>query len=816
MYCNSNFFKKIILILLCLFAYAKIIAQSNEDCLTCHEDPTMTAVYQGKTISLGINKNTLYNSVHKNVHCVSCHKEAAVKDFPHKENLKPVDCGGCHAGFQEIVNNDVHHKLLNLPDTKAPNCKICHGTHNIVNPSTIANKALTICGKCHTVNKLSAPYHSTGVIENNCLNCHKKKDYRGTLSKSVHAKLKCSNCHGYVVNNLEKHRTLPKDEATTDCYLCHANIAAEHKESVHGLALSAGINEAAQCWDCHGTHDIRLVKNDSSKVSAKNLPATCGKCHDDTLFAQKHNFTVKNPCKMYSQSVHGKLSMSGDKTAPTCVTCHGVHNIKNRVMADSKISSITIPDLCGKCHSKITEEYKQSIHWIAVKKGVREAPSCNDCHSEHSIHAVNTVYKRAAIKKLQEETCEQCHENIMLSERYGIAGKNAKSYLDSYHGLAVSRGDTNAALCIDCHGVHNILPKFDKNSTINPNNITAACKKCHHDATETFARSYSHITDKKTSAGHIEGIVKSIYFWLIIIVIGGMIIHNLIILIYLIKEKYRAARNEILIPRLTKNELVQHTILFISFMILAGTGFQLKFPDSWWSHGLMHFGLNETARRIVHRSAAVIMIVLSVYHVIYLIITSRGRDVLRGLLPRFSDFTQAWNNVLYYLRLRKKEPEFGNYTYTEKLEYWALVWGTIIMGLTGFVLWFPTIVGNWAPIWFIKVSEIIHFYEAILATLAIVFWHWFFVILHPKEYPVSITVINGKMTFKHYKAEHKLKIEKVYKEWADMKAGKISEKKLSNFTKMVIAAIKKRGFDVDEFLQNEINLEENKENINEK
>ncbi|MFH0864914.1 MAG: cytochrome b/b6 domain-containing protein [Bacteroidota bacterium] len=787
------------------FGLNNSFAQTNDDCLMCHEDAFMTTTWQGKSISLFVNKAVLTGSVHKNLLCSKCHSDAAVAEFPHPEGLKAVECGSCHVGYQKIVNNDVHHKLLNLSADKAPTCKICHGTHNVTKPSEFADKAIAICGKCHAVDKLSAPYHTDDIVENNCLSCHKKKKYKSMLSKSVHAKLKCSNCHGYVINNLAEHRTKPVDEATKDCYLCHADIAAAHKESIHGLSLTEGIFEAAQCWDCHGAHDVYAVANDSSKVSVKNLPATCGKCHDNLALSHKYSFTVKNPGMMYSQSVHGKLSISGSKEAPSCMTCHGTHNIKSITQAESPISSINIPELCGKCHEKITKEYQESIHWIAVKKGVGQAPSCNDCHSDHNISAINTLDKRAEIKKIQEETCLQCHRNLLLSERYGMQGENAVSYQDSYHGLAANHGDTAAALCVDCHGIHNILPKYHKNSTIHPDNVTATCRKCHPDATEFFSKSYSHITDEDSSAGNIEDIVGNIYFWLIVIVIGCMFVHNLLILFYELKERYKKAKNEIRIPRFTTNELVQHTVLYVSFIVLAITGFQLKYPDSWWSEGLQYIGLSETVRQNIHRGSAVVMIALSFYHVIYLVITARGRDVLKGLLPRLSDITMAINNVLFYLRLRKKHPEFDNYNYIEKAEYWALIWGTIIMGLTGIVLWFPTIVGNWAPVWFIKVSEIIHFYEAILASLAIVFWHWFFVMFHPKEYPLSLTFIDGKMTVKHYKEEHKLKLRKVVKEWSEVKSGTRSEKKLSHFTKMFIASIKKAGMDVDEYFEKEFN-----------
>jgi hypothetical protein len=123
--------------------------------------------------------------------------------------------------------------------------------------------------------------------------------------------------------------------------------------------------------------------------------------------------------------------------------------------------------------------------------------------------------------------------------------------------------------------------------------------------------------------------------------------------------------------------------------------------------------------------------------------------------------------------------------------------------LTGIVLWFPTIVGNWAPVWFIKVSEIIHFYEAILATLAIIIWHWFFVMFHPKSYPLSFTIVDGKMTLQHYKEEHAAQVKKVYKEWTELKSGKRTEKHLSHFTKMFILAIETGGGNAEEFFMKE-------------
>ena len=408
------------------------------------------------------------------------------------------------------------------------------------------------------------------------------------------------------------------------------------------------------------------------------------------------------------------------------------------------------------------------------------------------------------MRRLQEQTCLQCHQNLLLSMRYGLGAGNASDYEDSYHGLSLKLGNESAALCIDCHGAHNILPKHYEESMVSKTNIVATCQKCHEDADEVFSNSYSHTTDELSQDNIITSLVKNIYIWLIIIVIGGMIIHNLIIYVYEVKSKYKRTKQEIKIPRFTRNEYIQHVVLASSFIILAISGFQLKFSDNWITEALFSVGYDESVRRIIHRVAAVIMTVLSVYHALYLVFTSRGRDVLFGLLPKANDFKLAIQNILYHLNLRKKHPEFDNYTYMEKLEYWALIWGTIVMVYTGIVLWFPTFAPHWTPTWFIKVSEMFHFYEAILATLAIIIWHWFFVIFRPKEYPLSFIAIDGQITIAHYKEEHMLRFKKVVIEWVEHQSGMRPKRKLTNFYKLFTTALEKQGVDVDEFFQKEI------------
>lgn len=647
------------LFLLLLLACGMIPAQSKDDqvCLDCHSDNTLTKKKNGKTISLFVDGKKFASSIHEDISCAGCHADVDPANLPHEENLKKVDCGICHDDKVKSQSSDVHHRLK---VKNPPQCISCHGNHAVQKtPVDNASKVKEICSKCHSDKVLTGSYHEPQIEKNNCLGCHKRVDVKLMLPSSVHKNLACADCHNYISKNLANH---PKNVGATqkaDCYVCHNQIAKEHKESIHGISLSEGIDDAAKCWDCHGSHNIQHVKSESSLVHPKNLAKTCGNCHDNPEFQKKHDIGIKNPGAGYTNSVHGKLLSNGRTDGATCVKCHGTHNIKNMVQPGSTISTFNIPNLCGQCHKKESEEYQQSIHWIRAKKGFRESPVCSDCHSEHNIDSFNEKTQREEARKLQEQTCVVCHQNPMIAKRFGQQTNQAKEFQDSYHGLAVMRGDKDAAMCVDCHNVHKILPKSHLESSVNTANVQKTCQKCHATATETFAKSYSHKTQDK-HASEIENIVANVYFWLIITVIGGMILHNFLIFVYEIRKKRKHQQNDITIPRFTQNEVVQHFLLLSSFLILAFTGFALKYPNSWWAELIRTLGMTETIRQYVHRVSAVVMIATGLYHVGYLFFTARGRDVLINLLPTWSDVLEARDNILYYLRVNKEKPKFGS------------------------------------------------------------------------------------------------------------------------------------------------------------
>ena len=783
----------------------QVLFSQSSQCLECHSDKDLTYTRNHKEISLYVDAKKFQASVHGDLDCTDCHEGFNPENIPHKKgkNILQVDCGNCHSNKAAEVKNDIHHRLKKKIK-HPPTCQTCHGSHYIKSPSEFKNPVKQYCSRCHNNIILKEPFHNNNSkINKECAACHDVKTFNANLKLSVHKNLICSDCHVSIANRLTAHENGDATIAKVNCDVCHKQVEDIYRNSIHGVSLEKGIDEAAKCWNCHGSHKILTAKNPKSTIYPQNIPSTCGKCHGNPKFKKKFLMVITNPIKTYKESVHGRLLAEKKKGVPTCITCHGSHDIKSILQAGSKISPFNIPNTCGVCHKKQEKNYKKSIHWLYAEVGVKIAPVCNDCHNEHDIQSITGKNARFKERILQEETCVVCHQNKKLAQRFGIKAGAPRAYLDSYHGLAGMRGDQKTAMCVDCHGVHKILPKNYSASTINTKNIVNTCKKCHKNATLVFAESYSHYAHTPVGA-NIEKIVKSIYFWLIIIVIGGMLIHNIIIYLFEVKKKRVAEKGLPSIPRFTENEVIQHFLLLLSFSTLAITGFALKFPHSFLSDGLLGLGISETIRQYIHRTAAVIMIVTGIYHIFYLFTTERGRAVLSALLPRFKDIQAIRENLSYYLHLSKKEPAFAKYDYAEKAEYWALIWGTILMGATGFILWFPTTVGNWAPTWLIQISQIIHFYEAILATLAILVWHFFFVMFRPTQYPMSFAWIDGQIPLDRYKHHHKEHFQNIVLEWIKLKDGKISEKEISNDLKVVLDNFKKRGEDPNSIFKEQI------------
>jgi cytochrome b subunit of formate dehydrogenase len=495
-----------------------------------------------------------------------------------------------------------------------------------------------------------------------------------------------------------------------------------------------------------------------SPVNHENIPYTCGRCHGQT-FLMESNGQSAQPFISYQQSVHGRATENGSQKAAVCTDCHSAHAILPANDSKSPISKFNVPATCGKCHADVANTFMQSIHGQAIARGNGLAPVCTDCHGIHSIKAPGDPNSPASEQNLSRDICARCHEGVRLSQEFGVPAGRVSSYFDSYHGLASQGGSLVAANCSSCHGVHNILPSSDPRSTINRAHLDATCGQCHKGVTQKFTQTPVHSEDGEGIHSKDIGAVavrwvRLIYVALILLVIGAMFLHN-----FIIWRSKAVARRRMLNPymvRMTANQRWQHLILLSSFIVLVITGFALKFPDTWFAHVL---GMGESWRGIIHRVAGVILIGAGIYHVFYLAAAREGRRLIRDLAPQPKDALDACHTMLYYLGLRAEKPKFGRFNYAEKAEYWALVWGTALMGFTGIMLWAKVWVGNTLARWWVDIATAVHFYEAILATLAIVVWHFYQVFLDPDVYPMNWAWWDGKMPVENYKHEHGLDVE---------------------------------------------------------
>lgn len=680
---------------------AAALAANRDECLTCH---TMADLRRDDGGSLSVDATGFDASAHGRLDCVACHTGAA--RIPHATPLPRPRCASCHADAVAALRSGVHARLGDRDEA----CRACHGG-------------------AHTVRPVAA---GTGEA----------------------------------------------------CATCHREVAAEYAGSIHGMRRAQGDGEVSSCRDCHGaTHAVRSHRDPRASTSRDSLASTCARCHADRELVTRRRITIPAAVALYRSSVHGR---SQDPRAPTCNDCHESHRLRRANDPASSIYRSNVPRTCGRCHAREAADYGAGVHGTAVERGVTRSPVCTDCHGEHRIRGPHEPGSPVAAAGVTA-TCSHCHEAIGIRETFGLPAGRLSSYADSYHGLAARGGAPAVANCASCHGYHRILPSSDTASAIHPTRLPATCGKCHPGAGERFARGAVHVVMARPDRP-LLGMVRAVYLWLIALTIGGMLAHNLLDFGHKLRARLRAQVGGARVPvslgaasahavtagahaavahaagalvdaggrwflRMTVVERLQHALLAVSFFTLVFTGFALKFPESWLFAWLARLEDGERWRGLIHRGAAVVMVAGSLWHVAYLL-TRRGRQLVRDLLPARVDLVQPFQNIGWWLGLRREPPAFDRFGYIEKLEYWALVWGTVVMTVTGLVLWFENQSLQWFDKWVLDLATLVHYYEAWLAFLAIVVWHLYQNIANPDVYPMNWTWLHGRIGEAQLRHEH--------------------------------------------------------------
>jgi formate dehydrogenase gamma subunit len=211
--------------------------------------------------------------------------------------------------------------------------------------------------------------------------------------------------------------------------------------------------------------------------------------------------------------------------------------------------------------------------------------------------------------------------------------------------------------------------------------------------------------------------------------------------------------------RFKRSDRVQHAVMVVSFLVLATTGLPQKFIylNNRYLDGLIDLMGGLETVRVVHRWAATALMLVTVYHLLAAAHRVLVRRVSLSMLPRYQDVVDGLQAVRYNLGLAKERPRTDRYTWEEKVEYWSLVWGTMVMIATGFMLWNPVATARFLPGQWIPAAQVVHGGEALLAILAVLVWHFYSV--HVRH--LNRSMFTGRMSEHEMEEEHPLELERI-------------------------------------------------------
>lgn len=369
----------------------------------------------------------------------------------------------------------------------------------VVVPGGVAGADDSACFDCH--GSLAQVRDAVEMMELKLDEKRLKRLVVGPMAAStVHAGFACLDCHAGADE-------LPHPEDLlrhNPCASCHDEALAVVNQSAH-RDVTGGDALQAQCWACHGAHDVRPVADPDSNLHPSHVAERCLACHDT---------------RDYLRGEHGRgVQIGGMDFAATCVSCHGGHDVQPHGADNSRVARRNVGKTCGVCHGRVEKMYSKSVHGAALAEHDNpDVPTCVDCHAAHN--TASTAANRFRLNS--PKMCGRCHADKEKMTRYGISTSVFETYVADFHGttaelfVATSPDQPlNQAVCYDCHGFHDVESTREMGDELVKERLLVRCQVCHPDATTAFLSAWTSHYEPSPDRFPLIYYVRLFYWWVI-------------------------------------------------------------------------------------------------------------------------------------------------------------------------------------------------------------------------------------------------------------------------------------------------------------
>ena len=581
--------------------------------------------------------------------------------------------------------------------------------------------------------------------------------------------------------------------ACLSCHDSHAKaleVSAGEAKPRRLLAIDAdkygkGVHAKMQCLACH-TGVTSVPAAGAGHVGAAPgalASAGCADCHeklwdrakaDGTAAAKARLGVVVDNIAAYRESFHARPSKKDpSKPLAACDNCHDTHSfdIPPETAPTFAAWRLGVPAMCGEtCHTDSLDDYKGSIHGEkALTAHDVKSAVCSDCHSAHRIGNTSADPVKLAITA----NCGSCH-----AAQYA-------SYKETYHGKITTLGYANTAKCFNCHGSHGILKVDDPDSKVNVANRLDTCRECHsgkktlalapagylsfepHATVHDFKRYPQTWIANQMMVGLLLGTFA--FFWL----------HTAMWFYRELQDRRRGVTSTRVstaalpaglqgkhVRRFNAIWRVGHLLFAVSLMVLTLTGMPLFYPETAWAPLVMQALGGPKVAGLIHRASAIVFAGVFFWHLLYIALrVYRQRKTFRwfgpdSLIPNWQDMKDIVAMFRWFVG-KGPRPVFDRWTYWEKFDYWAPFWGVTIIGVSGLLMWLPTLTATYLPGWVFNVAAIFHGEEAFLAVVFLFTVHFFNNHFRPDKFPLEIVMFTGTMSLEHFRREHALEYKRL-------------------------------------------------------